>query len=97
MDRIKISSAQFENRSGDKEYNLSVIEKLSRKAAGEGSLVIAFHECSVTGYTFAMNLSKEEMLDVAEFVPSGPSTEKLIAHSRKKQYCHSCRSLRKGQ
>jgi predicted amidohydrolase len=78
MDRIKISSAQFENRSGDKEYNLSVIDRLSKKAAGEGSHVIVFHECSVTGYTFAMNLSKQEMLDVAEFVPAGPSTTELI-------------------
>jgi predicted amidohydrolase len=78
MEKIKISSAQFENRSGDKEYNLSVIDKLSRQAAGEGSVAIAFHECSVTGYTFAMNFSKNEMLDIAEFVPSGQSTEKLI-------------------
>lgn len=74
MDRIKISSAQFENRSGDKAYNLSVIERLSRKAAGEGSLAIAFHECSVTGYTFARNLSKDQMLEIAEFIPSGPSS-----------------------
>jgi predicted amidohydrolase len=78
MDRIKISSAQFENRSGDKAYNLSVIDKLSAKAADEGSLAIAFHECSVTGYTFALNFSKAEMLDLAEYVPSGPSTETLV-------------------
>ncbi|HBE39674.1 MAG TPA: nitrilase, partial [Bacteroidales bacterium] len=51
MNRIKISAAQFENRSGDKEYNLGVIERLTEKAAEEGSRVIAFHECSVTGYT----------------------------------------------
>ena len=66
MQPLKISSAQFENRSGDKEYNLSVIEKLSREAAANGSDVIAFHECSVTGYTFARHLSKEQMLDIAE-------------------------------
>jgi predicted amidohydrolase len=74
MDAIKISSAQFENRSGDKEYNLSVIDSLSRKAAGEGSAVIVFHECSLTGYTFARNLSREAMLELAEYIPSGPST-----------------------
>ena len=77
MDAIKISSAQFENRSGDKEYNLSVIDSLSRKAAGEGSEVIAFHECSLTGYSFARNLSREEMLELAEYIPSGPSTRAL--------------------
>jgi predicted amidohydrolase len=36
MDRIKITTAQFENRSGDKNYNLSVIEKLSQKASEKG-------------------------------------------------------------
>jgi predicted amidohydrolase len=77
MDRLKISTAQFENRSGDKNYNLSVIERLSKKASDEGSNVIAFHECSVTGYTFARHLSKEQMLDLAEFIPSGESILKL--------------------
>ena len=74
---IKISTAQFENRSRDKEYNLSVIEKLSEKAAREGSDVIAFHECSVTGYSFARKLSKEQMLDIAELIPQGKSIAKL--------------------
>lgn len=77
MDRIKISTAQFEHKSGDKAYNLSVIERLATKAAQEGSDVIAFHECSVTGYTFARKLSKEQMLDLAEFIPGGPSILKL--------------------
>ena len=37
MDKIKISTTQFENKSGDKNYNLSVIERLAQKAAKEGS------------------------------------------------------------
>jgi len=78
MDKIKISTSQFENRSGDKEYNLSLIESLAKKASLEGSQAIAFHECSVTGYTFARHLSKEQMLNLAEFIPDGPSIQKLI-------------------
>ncbi len=78
MENIRISSAQFENRSGDKEYNLSRIEELSSLAAAEGSDVIAFHECSITGYTFARKLTKSQLLDIAEFVPEGPSIQKLI-------------------
>ena len=77
MENIKISTAQFENRSGDKDYNLSRIDSLSEKAASEGSQVIAFHECSVTGYTFARNLSGDEMLDLAENIPDGPSVRRL--------------------
>ena len=77
MQKIKISTAQFENKSGDKEYNLSVIDKLAKKAAEEGSNVISFHECSITGYTFARNLSKEQLLDLAEVIPEGPSIIRL--------------------
>ncbi|MBV8327375.1 nitrilase family protein [Chryseobacterium sp.] len=74
---IKISTAQFENKSGNKEYNLSVIEKLAGQAASQGSHVIAFHECSITGYTFARNLSREQLLDIAEPIPDGESIKRL--------------------
>lgn len=78
MQKLKISTAQFEAKNADKAYNLSVIETLARQASEEGSDVIAFHECSVTGYTFARRLNKEQMLDLAEPVPDGNSTKKLI-------------------
>lgn len=77
MDNIKISTAQFENKSGDKKYNLSIIENLAKKASQEGSNVIAFHECSITGYTFARNLPKDQMLELAEYIPEGESILKL--------------------
>ena len=79
MERIKIATAQFENKSGDKGYNLSVIEKLSEKAAMQGAEMIAFHECSITGYTFARHLSKKQMIELAEPVPDGNSVNKLTA------------------
>ena len=83
MDKIKISTAQFENRSGDKEFNLSRIESLVREAALEGSHAVAFHECSVTGYSFARHLTKEEMMDLAEFIPDGFSIKRLSAIAAK--------------
>lgn len=83
MHNLKISTAQFEHRSGDKSYNLSVIDQLSQKASAEGSKVIAFHECSVTGYTFARHLSKAQMLDLAEFIPDGESILKLTETAKK--------------
>lgn len=79
MKNLKIATAQFENRSGDKEYNLGIIRQLAAKAAANGAQVIAFHECSVTGYSFARHLSKQQMLDVAEVVPDGPSIKELTA------------------
>lgn len=83
MNNLKVSTAQFENKSGDKAYNLSIIDKLAGKAAQEGSQVIAFHECSITGYTFAMPFTKEQMLEVAEVIPDGESIQQLIAIAKK--------------
>ncbi|MEX0769853.1 MAG: nitrilase family protein [Balneolaceae bacterium] len=78
MKNQKISTAQFEHRSGDKAYNLEVIEHLSERASKEGSQVIAFHECSISGYTFARDLSDKQILEKAESVPGGQSVNKLI-------------------
>ncbi len=83
MQNIKIATAQFENQSGDKEYNLSVIDQMSSAAASAGAHAIAFHECSVTGYTFARKLTKQQMLELAEEIPDGESTQKLIAIAKK--------------
>jgi predicted amidohydrolase len=79
MEKLNIATAQFEHRSGDKTYNLNTIEKLTAAAAAQGARVIAFHECSVTGYTFARKLSKDQLLDLAETLPDGPSITRLTA------------------
>jgi predicted amidohydrolase len=83
MQNLKIATAQFENRSGDKAYNLGVIEQLTAKAKDKGAEVVSFHELCVTGYTFLRDLSYDQLLDLAEEVPDGPSTQKLIELSQK--------------
>lgn len=77
MEPIKIATAQFENKSGDKAFNLQTIRQLTAQAAAEGANVIAFHECSITGYSFARHLSKEQMLDLSEIIPGSESIAKL--------------------
>lgn len=83
MEEIRISSVQFESRNGDKDYNLSVIDNFSANAAAEGSVAVAFHECCISGYSFARHLSRQQMLDVAERIPDGHSMQKLVEISRK--------------
>ncbi|ORY36664.1 Nitrilase/cyanide hydratase and apolipo protein N-acyltransferase [Rhizoclosmatium globosum] len=83
MTPLKIATAQFEHRSGDKAYNLSVIDQLTGQAAAAGADVIAFHECSITGYTFARKLTHDQMVALAEVVPGGPSINQLIAIAAK--------------
>ncbi|KAF5722331.1 omega-amidase NIT2 [Fusarium mundagurra] len=82
MSQLKIASVQFENYSGSKDKNLAIIRQMASDAANRGCKVVAFHECSITGYTVASRLSKEELLDLAEEVPAGPSTGALIKVAR---------------
>ncbi len=85
MQNLNISVVQFEHKSADKEANLNTIDRMSRQAANEGADIVAFHECCISGYTVANSLSKQEMLDLAEPIPGGPSTEKLIWLSKEHQ------------
>lgn len=78
MQPIKIATAQFENRSNDKSYNLGVIRELAAQAKMQGAQVIAFHECSTTGYSFARHLDNAQLTAVAEFIPDGESIQELI-------------------
>jgi predicted amidohydrolase len=78
MRTLRIAVAQFQPEDGDKDYNLSVIEKLTAKAKEAGAEVISFHELSVTAYTFFKDLNRKEAEQLAEEVPGGKSTRKLI-------------------
>ena len=80
---LKIATAQFENRSGDKAFNLTRIEALCARAADSGADAVAFHECAVTGYTFARRLSRQQLWDLAEPIPHGPSTVALSEIARR--------------
>jgi len=78
MKDIKIATAQFEPRNGDKGYNFSRIEELTGRAAGQGARVVSFHELCIPAYTYLQNLDKEDLFGIAEEVPSGESTSHLI-------------------
>ena len=74
MREVRVAAAQFEARDGDKAYNLDVICNLARQARESGAELISFHECSIPGYTFLENLTREELIALAEPVPGGKST-----------------------
>jgi predicted amidohydrolase len=78
MKEIHIAAAQFITRDGDKVYNLSRIEALTAEAAGNGARIVSFHELCITSYTFLSKLSRVELLELAEEVPSGQSTRELM-------------------
>jgi predicted amidohydrolase len=78
MKEIKIAAAQFITQDGDKGYNLSRIETLTAEAAQQGARIVSFHELCINSYTYLSKLSREELLEIAEEVPTGESTRELI-------------------
>src|ERR1700743_2348191 len=85
MQDIRIAAAQFEHRNGDKAYNLGRIHGLTRQAVALGADLVSFHECSVSAYTFAQSLTRDELFDLAEPIPDGPSVGRLIDIARECQ------------
>jgi predicted amidohydrolase len=82
MRDIQIAAAQFEARDADKAYNLGRVEALTKQAVDKGAEIVSFHECCISGYTFLMTLRRNELAELAEPVPDGPSTERLIEISK---------------
>ena len=87
MRKLKIATAQFQPRDGDKTYNVSVIETLTAKAKEQGAEVVCFHEMCVSAYTFFKDLKKDEAFDLAEEIPNGKSTKSLIKIAEKYNIC----------
>ncbi|MHC4405471.1 MAG: nitrilase-related carbon-nitrogen hydrolase [Planctomycetota bacterium] len=83
MRDIRIAAAQFEARDADKDHNFSRIETLASRAVAEGAEIVSFHECCIPGYTFLQELSKAEIDALAEPVPEGPSTRRLVELAEK--------------
>ncbi|HUQ92111.1 MAG TPA: nitrilase-related carbon-nitrogen hydrolase [Bryobacteraceae bacterium] len=77
MRDIRVAAVQFEARDGDKDYNLSVIQTLTRQAVEQRAELVCFHECSIPGYTFLENLTRPQLEAIAEPVPHGPSVQAL--------------------
>lgn len=79
MKRIKAAAVQMEHAAGDKKQNLRKIASFVARAKKEEVDLIIFPECCVTGYWYLRNLSRDELVDLAEGVPSGPTSLELIA------------------
>jgi (R)-amidase len=82
MQDLRIAAAQFEYRNADKAYNLGRIRGLTREAVEQGAEIVSFPECCISAYSFVQPFSKEQMLELAEPVPDGPSVRELMAISR---------------
>ncbi|UCF37158.1 MAG: acyltransferase, partial [Acidobacteriota bacterium] len=78
MRDIRVASVQFEHQAGEREVNFRKIEAFSSDAARKQVEVLVFPECCISGYWFLRHLSRSELETLAEPVPSGPSTVRLL-------------------
>jgi len=83
MKDIRVASVQFTPRAGDKKYNLKTIDHWVEEASKNEVELIAFPEMCITGYWWIRKLGREEIEALSEFVPSGPSTKRLLNHAVK--------------
>ena len=77
MNDIRVASVQFQHTNGDKDANLQTIRRFVGQAAEQDVRLIVFPECCITGYWYLRNLSRDELAEIAEPVPSGPSSQAL--------------------
>ncbi len=82
MSTIRAAVVQFEHTAGNKPANFAKIESFARRAAQQQVEILAFPECCITGYWFLRNLTRSQLMDLAEKVPDGPSTQRLLALAR---------------
>ena len=78
MRDIRVAAVQFEHAAGDKQANLAKITDFTARAARQGAEIVAFPECCITGYWWLRELSREQLVELAEPVFDGPSCLRLI-------------------
>ncbi len=81
---LKVAAVQMEANERDKDINLSLMESYIEKASSQNVDIIAFPEICITGYNFVTQIDTEELLEVAELVPEGPSTQRLLKSAKEK-------------
>ena len=82
MRDIRVAAVQFQHAPGDIAYNLGRVAHFTGEAARAGVEIVAFPEMCLTGYWHVRKLSREQFEALAEPVPAGPSTQKLLRLSR---------------
>ena len=78
MESIRAAAVQLNHVPGDKDANLGKIEAFTARAAAEGVELLAFPEMCITGYWHVRKLAHDQVEALAEPVPDGPSTRRLV-------------------
>ena len=82
MRDVRVAAVQMEHVAGDKQANFAKIEQFAQQAAADNVQILVLPECCITGYWFLRNQSKEQLQRLAERVPQGESSQRLLRLSR---------------
>ena len=75
---MKVATVQFQHKANDKPYNLAQIEYWTKAASRDGVELVVFPEMCVTGYWHVHAVGKSDVAALAEPIPAGPSTSRLL-------------------
>ena len=85
MESLKAAAVQFEHAPGDREANLAKIRTFTTEAASRGVQLVVFPEMCITGYWHVRKLGREEIVELSEPIPEGPSVQELLSLSASHQ------------
>jgi predicted amidohydrolase len=77
MNKLTAAAVQFTHAPGDKPANLAAIRSLVDAAAGKGVHLLVFPEMCITGYWHVRRLTRDQIVELSEPVPDGPSSREL--------------------
>lgn len=97
MKDIRAAAVQFQHAPGGKGVNLATISSCVDEAAQRDVELIVFPEMCITGYWHVRKLSREEIAELAEPVPNGPSTEVLLELAREHTMTIGAGLIEKGE
>ena len=78
MQDVRAAAVQMEHAPGDKKANLAKIRHFVDLAHEQGVQILCFPECCITGYWFLKDLSRDDIVALAEPVFDGPSSQELM-------------------
>ncbi len=83
MKPIRAAAVQFNHVPGDIDANMEIIARFVEQAATANVDLLIFPEMCITGYWHLRDFSRTQLDELAETVPNGPSTQKLLEHSKR--------------
>ena len=80
---LRCGVVQFQHAAGDRAGNFAVVESFAKQAAAQDVKILAFPEMCLTGYWHARHLDRGGWESLAEPVPDGQSTRRLLDLARR--------------